>query len=276
MRFAATIEGNLAKIDAAVARAARRQADVVLFPECATTGYSYDFGTLKPAAVRALLGTVADLARQRGIYVLIGSPVFQGQRLLNCLVAFGRDGRPIYCDAKRQLTLDDRKFFTPGNGVALFEIDCIPVTNIICHERRYPELVRLACMAGARVLFHPNAGLDALAVSRRKHAGADGIPSRAFENAIYYVFANSVGPQGGGRWSAGDTKIIAPDMKTLAFAGNAEESMVVATLDISKATGKYPTESLSHPAFLSKHWKVMVEEIKDRARDSLIGFDLPG
>ena len=63
MRFAATIEGNLAKIDAAVARAARRQADVVLFPECATTGYSYDFGTLKPAAVRALLGTeVAELA----------------------------------------------------------------------------------------------------------------------------------------------------------------------------------------------------------------------
>ena len=42
---------------------------------------------------------------------------------------------------------------------------------------------------------------------RAKRRGRDGMPVRAFENAVYYVFANSVGPQGGGKWSAGDSKM---------------------------------------------------------------------
>jgi hypothetical protein len=32
--------------------------------------------------------------------------------------------------------------------------------------------------------FHPNAGLDPLAVSRKKRGGRDGISVRAFENAV--------------------------------------------------------------------------------------------
>src|SRR5207244_11467519 len=119
-------------------------------------------------------------------------------------------GAPVHCYAKCQLTPPDRQVFTPGDAVSLFEVDGVPCTSIVCHERRYPELVRLAAMAGARIVFHPNAGLDSPAVSKAKRRGQDGIDARAFENAIYYVFANSVGPQGGGRWSAGDSKIVAP------------------------------------------------------------------
>ena len=42
IKFARMIEENVAAIDAAVRQAARRRADVVLFPECAVTGYGYD------------------------------------------------------------------------------------------------------------------------------------------------------------------------------------------------------------------------------------------
>src|SRR6185503_15340079 len=100
-----------------------------------------------------------------------------------------------------------------------------------------PELVRLATMAGARILFHPNAGLDSLAVSRAKRGGRDGIAVRAFENAIFYVFANSIGSQGGGRWSAGDSKIVAPDGHVLRLADNRTEAIIVADLDLRMATG---------------------------------------
>ena len=113
-------------------------------------------------------------------------------------MVFDRQGAVVHCYAKCHLHELDREHFTPGNAVALFEIDGVCATTVICHERRYPELVRLAVMAGARILFHPNAGMDSPAVSRRKRGGSDGIAARAFENAIYYVFANSVGPQGDG------------------------------------------------------------------------------
>jgi predicted amidohydrolase len=274
MRFAPTIAGNLAKIAAALVRARRRKADTVLFPECATTGYSYDFRRLRPDEVRDALRVVAGLARQARMNVLVGSPVFSGRKLFNGLVVFDRTGTPVHCYAKCQLTDLDRKVFTPGDAVSLFELDGVTCTSIICHERRYPELVRLAAMAGARVLFHPNAGLDAPAVSKAKRRGADGIDVRAFENAIFYVFANSVGPQGRGLWSAGDSKVVAPDRSRLALADNAGDAVIVADLDLSKATGKYARESLDHPRFLSAHWNRMLRDIRSRVRDSVARFDL--
>ena len=275
MKFADSIAANLSKIERAMSQAARRGADAVLFPECATTGYACAFDTLKPESIAEALVHVGALAARHGINVLLGTPVFAGRKLHNCLVVFDRAGRVTHCYAKCQLTESDRRFFAPGDEIALFEIDGVRATAIICHERRYPELVRLAVMAGARILFHPNAGMDTLAVSRKKRGGRDGIAVRAFENAIYYVFANSVGPQGGGKWSAGDSKIVAPDGTVLRLADNHSESVITADLDLATATGKYALDSLAHPRFLASTWKALVKEIKHRARQSTARFDLP-
>lgn len=275
MHFAPTIDGNLQHIERLASEAARRHADAVLFPECAVTGYGYDFHTLRPAEIRQALTTLGQIASNHTVNLLVGSPVFRRRKLYNCLVVFDRQGRITYCYAKNHLTLDDQAIFTPGNAIGLFEIDSIPVTTVICHERRYPELVRLAVMAGAQVLFHPNAGMDSLAVSRKKRGGRDGIVARAFENAIYYVFANSVGPQGGGKWSAGDSKIVAPNEKVLALADNQSESVVVANLDLTKATGAYAHRALKHPAFLRAHWKAMIRSVRTRARQAALDYDLP-
>lgn len=261
MEFASSIAGNLATIERMVKKAARRRADAVLFPECATTGYAYDFAALRPADVTAALKAVASIAAEYRINVLVGSAVFRGRNLQNCLVVFNRRGRPVHCYAKCQLVDSDRQFFVPGNAVALFEIDGVRATAVICHERRYPELVRLAVMAGAQVLFHPNAGMDALSVSRRKRSGRDGIAVRAFENAIFYVFANSVGPQGGGKWSAGDSKIVAPDGRVLRLADNENEALLVTDLDLALATRKYAIDSLEHPRFLAPRWRDIVTQV---------------
>jgi predicted amidohydrolase len=236
MIFADSLTGNLEKIELAATRAVEAGADVVLFPECATTGYAFDFATLKPAELRRALRAVATIAAKNSVHLLVGSPIFAGRRLFNGLVVFDRGGRLDHTYAKCQLTDADRSWFTPGNGVSLFSLDGVRATAIICHERRYPELVRLAVMAGAQVVFHPNAGMDTLEVSRAKRRGRDGMVVRAFENAVYYVFANSVGPQGGGKWSAGDSKIVAPDGSFLQLADNRREMIIVNELDLSLAT----------------------------------------
>jgi predicted amidohydrolase len=142
------------------------------------------------------------------------------------------------------------------------------MTAVICHERRYPELVRLAVMAGAQILFHPNAGMDTLSVSRKKRGGRDGVVARAFENAIYYAFANSVGPQGDGKWSAGDSKIVAPDEHVLKLADNRHEAVLTATLDLSKATRRYAERGLQQPQFLAPLWKKMVTAVRKQAAKS--------
>ncbi len=266
MKFAPSLSENLAKIEVALTAAVRDRADVVLFPECCTTGYNRHFAGLSRLEIRTALDHIGRLAAKHRVNVLIGSPVFRRGRWQNCLVVFDRRGRVIHCYAKCQLTGRDRQFFTPGNSVALFKLDEVLCTAIICHERRYPELVRLAVMAGARVVFHPNAGLDSLDVSRTKRRGRDGIAVRAFENAVFYVFANSVGPQGEGLWSAGDSKIVAPDGRVLALANNRDEAVVTAELDLAAATGKYAADSLAHPRYLSADWRRIIRKVRAQAK----------
>jgi predicted amidohydrolase len=268
MVFADSIPGNLEKIEDAATTAAKAGADAVLFPECATTGYACDFGALKPAALRQALRAVSAVAARLRVNLLVGSPIYSGRRLYNALVVFDRRGLLLHTYAKCQLTDADRVWFTPGNALSLFTLEGVRATAIICHERRYPELVRLSVMAGAQIVFHPNAGMDDLAVSRAKRRGRDGIPLRAFENAVYYVFANSVGPQGGGKWSAGDSKIVASDGTFLRLADNRHEQVLVEDVDLSRATRKYAMDSLVHPRFLASHWRSMLPELWRRSRET--------
>ena len=117
-------------------------------------------------------------------------------------------------------------------------------------------------MLGAQIVFHPNAGLDKRAISRAKHRGRDGAAVRAFENEIYYVFANSVGSQGDELWSAGDSKIVAPDSSVLALANNRDATVIRAEIDLSRAGRKYARAAQQQPAFLRAHWKSMLAACK--------------
>jgi predicted amidohydrolase len=258
VKFRRTLGENVEIIRRFIAEATQAGSDVVLFPECALTGYNAHFHELKCGEIEKALKAVSDAARAHRCNVLVGSPTFARGRWFNSLLIFDRRGLERFRYHKIHLTPRDAEFFTPGNSVALFRIDGVLCTAILCHERRFPELVRLPVMLGARVVFHPNAGLDALAVSKTKRGGRDGIAVRAFENQVFYVFANSVGPQGGGLWSAGDSKIVAPDSRVLALANNRDEMLVHACVDLEQAGRKYARESLQQPKFLRAHWKAML------------------
>ena len=258
MRFRPTIGQNVEQIVDRIHSAARAGADVILFPECAVTGYRRDFKGLTPGPVNQGCADVARAARAARCHVLVGSPTFRNGNWFNSLLVFDRRGRKVSEYSKIHLTAWDGRFFHPGKSLAFFRIDGVPATAIICHERRYPELVRLPVMLGAQIVFHPNAGLDTVHVSRAKRRGRDGIAVRAFENQVYYVFANSVGPQGNGLWSAGDSKIVAPDARLLALANNRDAMVIQAELDLAHAGRKYAREALEQPVFLRNAWKQML------------------
>ena len=266
MKFHAAISDNVSGLTQVIHSSAKKGADAILFPECAVTGYNCDFTRISRPEIGAALGIIAGEARAARCYVLVGSPTFTGRKRFNSLVVFDPRGREIFRYSKIHLTPRDSRFFTPGNKLAFFRLAGVPCTALICHERRYPELVRLPVMLGAQVVFHPNAGLDSLPVSKSKRHGRDGIAVRAFENEVYYVFANSVGAQGNGLWSAGDSKIVAPDMRVLALANNRDEAVIQAELDLSLAGRKYARDALQQPVFLRKYWKEMMAACKRQLR----------
>jgi predicted amidohydrolase len=209
MKFRAAIADNVSWITEVIHTSANDGVEIILFPECAVTGYHRDFDAVSRSQTEAALQRIARAACAARCCVLVGCPAYAGRRRFNSLVVFDRRGRKVFTYSKIHLTARDARFFKPGNTLAFFHLAGVPCTAIICHERRFPELVRLPVMLGAQIVFHPNAGLDSLPVSKSKRHGRDGMAVRAFENEVYYVFANSVGPQGDGWWSAGDSKIVA-------------------------------------------------------------------
>ena len=268
MKFRPSVSENVRWMAGQIHAAAREGVDAVLFPECAVTGYNVESSAWSWSEVAGGLKTLAQAARAARCHVLVGSPTRHKGRWFNSLLVFDRRGAEVFRYSKIHLTARDAQVFSPGNAVAFFRVAGVPATAIICHERRYPELVRLPVMLGAQIVFHPNAGLDPLTVSKAKRKGRDGIAVRAFENQIFYVFANSVGPQGNGLWSAGDSKIVAPDSTVLALANNRDEMVIRAELDLSSARRTYAREALQQPAFLRRHWRTMLQACLRQVRRS--------
>lgn len=266
MKSRRSVAENTERIITQLHAAAGDGADAVLFPECAVTGYNCQFDQLDGREIENALEQIAAAAKAARCHVLVGCPTRRHGRWFNSLVVFDRRGREIFCYAKIHLTARDAKIFAPGNSLAFFRLGRIPCTSIICHERRFPELVRLPVMLGAQIVFHPNAGLDSLVVSKSKRGGRDGIAVRAFENEIFYVFANSVGPQGNGLWSAGDSKIVAPDSRVLAQANNRDEAIIMAELDLADAGRRYAREALQQPAFLRAQWRALLARCRQQLR----------
>ena len=268
MKFRPAKADTVSRILEVIHSSAKSGANIILFPECAVTGYNRDFAAVSPREIQAALQSIARAARAAHCCALVGSPTFAGRKTFNSLVVFDGRGRTVFCYSKIHLTARDARHFTPGNALALFHLGGVACTAIVCHERRYPELVRLPVMLGAQVVFHPNAGLDSLPVSKSKRRGRDGIAVRAFENEVYYVFANSVGRQGAKEWSAGDSKIVGPDSRVLALANNHDETVIQAEIDLSRASRKYARDALAAPAFLRSHWKAMLTACRRQLRQS--------
>ena len=74
-----------------------------------------------------------------------------GNGLFNSALVIDPKGQVIKRDHKVQLAED---WPEEGDHLSVFRVDGVPCSIIICHDERYPELVRLPVLAGSRVVFY--------------------------------------------------------------------------------------------------------------------------
>ncbi|MFH1571123.1 MAG: carbon-nitrogen hydrolase family protein [Gemmatimonadota bacterium] len=227
------------KVLAWLARAAADGIAVVAFPEACLCGYAADpafWDGADPAAFAAAEARVADAAGRLGVAVVLGTAHWEEGRVRNSLLVIDRDGRPAGRYAKTHLA---EEWPAPGRHLPVYRVAGVPSCFIICHDVRYPELVRLPAIAGARICYFCSneSGL----VQERKLSAYWAMPvSRATENGIYLVMANAPGDPDHLRspsQSHGNSKIVHPDGSVLVEAGHFEERLVAATIDLSAARG---------------------------------------
>jgi predicted amidohydrolase len=258
MRSTRNLDENISKTKQHLERCARDGARVVVFPECSLSGY-FDRDTmqaLSPERLAGALQQVAQACREHAVYAVIGMPHRDGNKLYNSAVVIDPQGNVIERYHKIQLA---ESWPDGGDHLSVFKVDGIPCSIIICHDERYPELVRLPVLAGARLVFYLSheSGVDQPTKIDPYRAQ---IQARAVENTVYVVQANApANPDASG--SHGQSRVIAPDGNIVHEASMYGEEAVIATLDLERASGKMARQSIDRGP-LGAWWQEAVKRVR--------------
>jgi predicted amidohydrolase len=230
------VEGNLARCLASLDEAATAGCDLVVFPECALTGYMLDSAADARRCAEPVPGPSTEaLARacaRTGIHCVIGVLEADGDALHNTAVLLGPDGLVGRYRKSHIACIGVDRFTVPGREP--YEVFDTPIGRIgleVCYDWRFPEISRVLALQGAEIIAHPtNSPVQAREVAEFMTR------ARAAENAVFFITANRCGDEGGTSFF-GWSQIVDPNGRRIAEAGT-EEALVFADLELDLARAK--------------------------------------
>src|SRR5436190_16085425 len=135
------LDGNAERIVGRLEEAKAQEADLVLFPELAITGYPPEDLLLRPSFIRAAQAKAEEVARAaRGISALVGVPWFDRDLYNACAVCAGGEIKTLY--RKRFLpnygVFDEDRYFAPGRDLVLLELGKTLIGPTVCEDMWQP------------------------------------------------------------------------------------------------------------------------------------------
>ena len=234
------IEENARKIVGYLRSLAKEGVEVAAFHEGVLFGYSCRPAFWKrfdPARIEKAEKQIIHTCKQHGIATVVGSVHEEDGTRFNSLLVVDRDGSVAGRYGK--IHLAGEKWCEPSQHLPIYTLCGVDCCFLICHDVRYPELVRLPAAAGAKICFF--CSCESSITSEHKLSAYRAMPiARATENTIYLVMANApADPKDIDRpgSSHGESKFVHPDGNVLAEAGYFSEEAIVQELDLSAATG---------------------------------------
>ena len=257
---------NLSRIEALTAEAAGKGARVVSFHELSVSSYT----SLSKLSREELLEIAEEiptgessreLIRIAGKYklaLLAGLVEKEKDEIYNTYVCVNGDGLVAKF---RKLHPFISPFLAPGNGYVVFDLFGWKCGILICYDNNVIENVRATALLGAEIIFMPhvtgctpspmpgrgwvdqslwdNRHSDPGAI-RKEFDGPKGrgwlmhwLPARAYDNGIYAIFTNPIGPEGG-QLKNGNSMILDPYGEILAECRSLEDEVVLAACSSDK------------------------------------------
>lgn len=243
MRSSFDLARNAAFIEAQLEKLAGEGVQVAVFPECALTGYGKgaDFRVNAEEVARAE-ERIARLCARRKIAAVVGTVNGIGGKQYNAALVVNSKGEVVERYGKLQLA--GEAWAAPGNHMALFELEGVLSTVIICHDERYPEFVRLPALAGARIVYYISheSGMK----EERKLAGYRAqMMARAVENGMHAVAANAPANPEDNSGSHGQSRIILADGNVVKEGSFYGEDVLVETLNVRPGKLTRPLEGVT-------------------------------
>ncbi|WP_416896597.1 MAG: nitrilase-related carbon-nitrogen hydrolase [Minwuia sp.] len=205
--------------------------DLLLCPELFLSGYNAGQAIRDRAEPvnGPFAARVSGLARRTGTAIAYGFPEPGPSGIYNAAACFGPDGTLLAHRRKRVLPPGfEVEMFVPGDSpLTMFEMAGAKVALVICYEIEFPESARAAARAGADILLVPTAISTTWPLVPEKL-----VPSRAFENGLWLLYANHAGHENGIDY-AGQSCIVAPFGEVVARAA-VDSELIMAGIDHSE------------------------------------------
>lgn len=230
---------NLDRMFSHLSTAAGRGAELVIFPECALSGYVFNSRDEALAHAQPLPGPAIEAFTQacrdaNGCRAVFGLLEVAEGRLYNSAALVGPSG----------LIATYRKTHLPWLGVDRYtdygedsysvqDVDGVRLGLNICYDAGFPEPARCLTLLGADLIVLPTnwpPGAQA--------AAEYAINTRALENTIYYAAVNRVGTERGCAF-IGQSRICDPLGRTLAHANHDREEILYADIDPELSRNKH-------------------------------------
>lgn len=260
---------NLSIIESLARQAAEEGAQVIVFHECSITGYSFArhlskeelLSLAEPIPDGPSVQKLVSIARQYKIAILAG--LFEKDdkdKIYKAYICVDENG---VVATHRKLHPFINSNITPGDRYTVFDLCGWKCGILICYDNNIVENVRATSLLGADIIFMPHVTMctpstrpgggfvDPKLWERREEDptslraefnGLKGrewlmkwLPSRAYDNAIYAVFANAIGMDDD-QLKNGCSMIVDPFGDVIAECSKLDNDFVVATLTPEKLT----------------------------------------
>lgn len=230
------LRGNRERMLQRLEEAAASGAQLVVFPECALSGYVFDSAEEALPFAETVPGetteTFAAACRRLNVYAVVGLLERDGDTLYNSAFVVGPAGLIANYRKCHLPVLGIDRFVGSGDALPLIELPFARIGILICYDIRFPEAARALALRGADVIVVPTNWPE----------GAESAPefltrARAWENRVYVVACNRVGVEQGVRF-IGRSQIVSPGGAFLAQAEGDTETIVMAEIEPAQARQK--------------------------------------
>ena len=238
------VTANVAKIGDLAAAGRRLGAELVVFPECATTGYFLGdrLGELAEPPDGPTAQRLAAIARANGIHLAVGAYTQDEDAVRNSQLLFDPDGNALAVYHKAHLFASERIACRPGDRPVAVETALGRLGLTICYDLIFPDYARRLVELGAEIVINSTNWIaDAYQREVWGWAGptAQSLAAvRALENGIVLAMADRVGREALDKDlvfdSLGHSMIAGPSGRILASVPSGE-GVAVARIDYAEA-----------------------------------------
>jgi len=231
------VRENRVRILGLIDEVAGQGARLVVFPECALSGYVFEDVEEARAASEPVPGpstkAIAATCKQLGVYAVVGMLEEAGEAIYNSAVLCGPEGLVgVYRKTHLPFLGVDKLTALGPDPYRVYETSIGRIGMLICYDLRFPEAARCLALEGA----------DVIALPTNWPQGADAspdfiAPARAMENRLFLVAVNRAGQERGARF-IGKSQIVDPSGRRLAMAQTIDETIITATFDPTLARQK--------------------------------------